>query len=75
MKENDTQTVVDFVDKVLMNIDDEKTIVSVKNDVKEFMKGFVLYPELVWEFGVVLKKTENENSIIFGDLKGWFIKH
>jgi glycine hydroxymethyltransferase len=39
------QTVVNFVDKVLMNIDDEKVISSVKNDVKEFMKQFVLYPE------------------------------
>jgi len=45
MKENDMQTVVNFVDKVLMNLDDEKTILSVKNDVKEFMKGFALYPE------------------------------
>jgi glycine hydroxymethyltransferase len=46
MKEDDMQTVVDFVDKVLMNLDDEKTITSVKNEVKEFMKRFVLYPEL-----------------------------
>jgi glycine hydroxymethyltransferase len=46
MKENDMQTVVDFVDKVLMNLDDEKIISSVKTDVKEFMKRFVLYPEL-----------------------------
>jgi glycine hydroxymethyltransferase len=46
MKENDMITVVDFVDKVLMNLDDEKVISSVKNDVKDFMKQFVLYPEL-----------------------------
>lgn len=46
LKENDMQTVVDFVDKVLMNMDDEKTISSVKNEVKDFMKQFVLYPEL-----------------------------
>ncbi len=46
MKENDMQEVVNFVDKVLMNIDDEKIIGSVQNDVKEFMKGFPLYPEL-----------------------------
>ncbi len=46
LKENDMQTVVDFVDKVLMNLDDEKTISSVKNEVKDFMKKFVLYPEL-----------------------------
>jgi glycine hydroxymethyltransferase len=46
LKESDMQTVVDFVDKVLMNIDDEKTISSVKSEVKDFMKKFVLYPEL-----------------------------
>ena len=46
MKENDMQEVVDLVDKVLMNIDDEKTNISVKNDVKEFMKKFPLYPGL-----------------------------
>jgi glycine hydroxymethyltransferase len=46
LKENDMKTVVDFVDTVLMNIDDEKTISSVKNEVKDFMKQFVLYPEL-----------------------------
>jgi glycine/serine hydroxymethyltransferase len=40
------QTVVDFVDKVLMNLDDEKIIASVKSDVKDFMKAFPLYPEL-----------------------------
>ena len=37
-------TVVNFVDKVLMNIDDEKIIASVKNEVKDFMKAFPLYP-------------------------------
>jgi glycine hydroxymethyltransferase len=46
MKENDMQTVVDFVDNVLMNLDNENVIKSVKNDVKDFMKQFVLYPEL-----------------------------
>jgi glycine hydroxymethyltransferase len=46
LKEADMQTVVDMVDKVLMNLDDEKTIALVKNEVKEFMKNFPLYPEL-----------------------------
>ena len=46
MKENDMQQVVDMMDKVLMNIDNEDTIVSVKSDVKELMKQFPLYPEL-----------------------------
>ncbi|MEO6134731.1 MAG: serine hydroxymethyltransferase [Ginsengibacter sp.] len=46
LKENDMQDVVSLIDKVLMNLDDEKIIVSVSNDVKEFMKQFPLYPEL-----------------------------
>ena len=46
MKETDMQTVVDFIDRVLMNIDDENTIVSVKEEVKAFMNQFPLYPEL-----------------------------
>jgi glycine hydroxymethyltransferase len=40
------QDVVNFLDTIMMNIDDEKTIISVKNEVKEFMKQFPLYPEL-----------------------------
>lgn len=46
MKEADMQTVVDFIDRVLMNIDDEKTISAVKNEVSAFMMNFPLYPEL-----------------------------
>ena len=46
MKEADMQTVVDLIDRVLMNIDDEKTIAAVKADVGSFMKQFPLYPEL-----------------------------
>ena len=46
MKEAHMQTVVDFIDKVLMNIDDEKCIASVKEEVKTFMLQFPLYPEL-----------------------------
>jgi glycine hydroxymethyltransferase len=46
MKEEHMQTVVDFVDKVLMNIDNENVITEVKNDVRSFMKQFPLYPEL-----------------------------
>lgn len=45
-KEKDMQTVVNFVDSILMNIDDEKIITSVKSEVKEFMHQFPLYPEL-----------------------------
>ncbi|MBL7702896.1 MAG: serine hydroxymethyltransferase [Ferruginibacter sp.] len=46
MKEADMQTVVNFIDKVLMNIDDEAVTASVKEEVKTFMKQFPLYPEL-----------------------------
>jgi len=46
MKENDMETVVAMIDKVLMNIDDEKTIIEIKTEVKTFMQQFPLYPEL-----------------------------
>ena len=46
MKEADMETVVNFIDRVLMNIDDEATISAVKEEVKTFMKQFPLYPEL-----------------------------
>jgi glycine hydroxymethyltransferase len=46
MKEDHMPTVVDLIDKVLMNIDDENTISSVKEEVKAFMRQFPLYPEL-----------------------------
>ena len=46
MNEAHMETVVEMIDKVLMNADDEKTIASVRADVKDFMKQFPLYPEL-----------------------------
>lgn len=46
MNESHMQTVVDFVDKVLMNIDDASIVKGVANDVHAFMKQFPLYPEL-----------------------------
>jgi glycine hydroxymethyltransferase len=46
MKESHMQTVVDFVDRVLMNIDDASVINAVANDVYAFMAQFPLYPEL-----------------------------
>lgn len=46
MKEEHMQTVVDLLDKVLMNIDNAGTVESVSNEVKEFMAQFPLYPEL-----------------------------
>lgn len=46
MKEEHMEVVVNLIDKVLMNADDEKTIASVKAEVKNFMLQFPLYPEL-----------------------------
>ncbi|MEO6612259.1 MAG: serine hydroxymethyltransferase [Chitinophagaceae bacterium] len=46
MKESHMETIVDFVDKVLMNTGDEALIASVKTEVKGFMQQFPLYPEL-----------------------------
>ena len=46
MKEQDMETVVAMVDKVLTHIDDEKTISNTKSEVNELMKRFPLYPEL-----------------------------
>jgi glycine hydroxymethyltransferase len=46
MQEADMQQIVDLIDKVLMNIDDEQTIASVKEAVGTLMKKFPLYPEL-----------------------------
>ena len=46
MKEEHMQVIVDFIDKILMNIDDVTVIDSVKEEVKLFMMQFPLYPEL-----------------------------
>ena len=46
MKEKDMQTVVDFIDQALMNIEDASFIKNLSNDVLDFMKQFPLYPEL-----------------------------
>lgn len=45
-KEEHMGFVVESIDKVLMNADDEALITKVRGDVNEFMKQFVLYPEL-----------------------------
>jgi glycine hydroxymethyltransferase len=46
MNESHMEMIVSLIDKVLMNADDDKIISLVRNDVKEFMKQFPLYPEL-----------------------------
>jgi len=46
LKEKDMEHVVQMLDRVLMNINDEKTIQCVSNEVKEWMQEYPLYPEL-----------------------------
>lgn len=46
MKENDMQTIVNMIDKIMMNIDNEQVVAEVKEEVKTFMQQFPLYPEL-----------------------------
>ncbi len=45
-KEEHIGFVVDSIDTVLMNADDEQIISKVRGNVNEFMKQFVLYPEM-----------------------------
>ncbi|MBC7873240.1 MAG: serine hydroxymethyltransferase, partial [Ferruginibacter sp.] len=46
LKEQHMETVVAMIDKVLMKADDETVTTGVKNEVREFMQQFPLYPEL-----------------------------
>lgn len=46
MKEDDMETVVDLIDRILMNIDDKSVLDTVKGEVKEMMQQYPLYPEL-----------------------------
>ena len=46
MNESHMETVVNLIDKILMNPEDDNLITSVRNDVKAFMQDFPLYPEL-----------------------------
>jgi len=46
LKEKDMEKVVELVDRVLMKIEDEKTIGAVRDEVEQWMKQFPLYPEL-----------------------------
>jgi glycine hydroxymethyltransferase len=46
MKEEHMQTVVNLIDRVLMNIDDANIINKTADEVHQFMEQFPLYPEL-----------------------------
>jgi glycine hydroxymethyltransferase len=45
LKEEHMPVIVSWLDKVLMNADNEHVIAEVKNEVNSFMKDFALYPE------------------------------
>ncbi|TCJ14570.1 serine hydroxymethyltransferase [Flaviaesturariibacter flavus] len=46
LKEAHMETVVELIDRVLMNIDEAATISKVAGDVKDLMGGFALYPQI-----------------------------
>ena len=46
MKEEHMETVVDLIDRSLVNADDEKALEKISKEVKDLMKQFPLYPEL-----------------------------
>jgi glycine hydroxymethyltransferase len=46
MKEDDMETVVDLIDRILMNIDNASILDKVKGEVKELMQQYPIYPEL-----------------------------
>jgi glycine hydroxymethyltransferase len=46
LKENDMPTIVDLIDKVLMNIDEASVVSAVASEVKGLMGRYPLYPEL-----------------------------
>ncbi|WP_420146862.1 serine hydroxymethyltransferase, partial [Spirosoma sp.] len=43
LKESDMEQIVVYIDKVLMNHDDEATLATVKEEINEWMKAFPLY--------------------------------
>jgi glycine hydroxymethyltransferase len=46
LKETHMATVVEMIDKALVNAEDEAVLASLRGDVNNFMKQFPLYPEL-----------------------------
>ena len=46
MKQEHMDKVVDYIDRALMNADDEAKLEAIAKDVNVFMNGFPLYPEL-----------------------------
>jgi glycine hydroxymethyltransferase len=46
MKENEMKIIAAFIDKAIKNYEDESTLASIKNEVKDLCSKFPLYPEL-----------------------------
>lgn len=46
LKEDHMANIVDWIDRLLMDADNESLIIKVRGEVNEFMKQFPLYPEL-----------------------------
>jgi glycine hydroxymethyltransferase len=46
MKESDMLTVVNWIDRLIMQPDNETLVTTIKGEVNEFMKQFPLYPEM-----------------------------
>ena len=46
MKEAHMATVVDLIDKAIINAENEEVLASLRGDVNSFMKQFPLYPGL-----------------------------
>jgi glycine hydroxymethyltransferase len=46
MKEEHMATIVEMIDRALVNAENEEALVSLRGEVNRFMKGFPLYPEL-----------------------------
>ena len=46
MKENDMETVVDYLDRALTHADDDAYLEGIAKEVNNWIKQFPLYPEL-----------------------------
>ncbi len=47
MKETEMETIAELINKALINVDNEKNLTEVKNDVEQLCSKFPLYPELL----------------------------
>jgi len=57
MKETEMKTIVEFIDRVLSDIDNEATQKVVKGEVREFCSRWPLYPDLLTQIGPPTEPT------------------